>query len=159
MEQVNVVRYILRLQDPHPYLVEGPLSVTNIRERPQYVNNSKQLSRTGVVVREAVLPICRATPSRILIYAPLNRTCNMLMRSLQKEILESETTVPPANLANEMTALVITSAPKSCSGWVRSNIAKQNGLMRSYFERLRESKAYKSLDPKYITQMKDVGCK
>ncbi|KAM7486928.1 hypothetical protein LguiA_002937 [Lonicera macranthoides] len=167
MEQVNAVRYILRLQDPPPYLVEGPLPVTNIRERPQYVNNSKELSRTGVLVRETVLHICQTTPSsQILMCAPLNSTCDMLMRSLQKEIPESascptepETTVPPANLANETMASVITSAPKSRSGWGCSNIARQNGLMRSYFERLHNSEVYKSLDPTYITKLKDVGWK
>ncbi|KAM7489854.1 hypothetical protein LguiB_027338 [Lonicera macranthoides] len=59
-QQVNAVRYILRLQDPPPYLVEGPLPVTNIREPPQYVNNSKELSRTGVLVRETSSVSCSA---------------------------------------------------------------------------------------------------
>ncbi|KAM7470149.1 hypothetical protein LguiA_008332 [Lonicera macranthoides] len=237
-EQANAVRYILNLQHPPPYLVEGPLSVTNTKERPQYASNSKELSRTGVVVREAILHIFRTTPSsRILICAPLNSTCDMVMRSLKKEIPESdmfranaafrevdgvpidilpsclykgecfscpslkelkkykvilstfmssfrlhgegivaghfshiflvdascatepETLVPLANLANERTAVVITGAPQSRSGWVHSNIARRYGLMTSYFERLREIKAYKSLDPNYITQLKDAGRK
>ncbi|KAM7470150.1 hypothetical protein LguiA_008333 [Lonicera macranthoides] len=53
MEQANAVRYIIRLQDPPPYLVEGPLSVTDTKELPQYASSSKELLRTGVVVREA----------------------------------------------------------------------------------------------------------
>ncbi|XP_059633324.1 probable RNA helicase SDE3 isoform X1 [Cornus florida] len=215
-EKVSAVRQILGLKSPPPYLVEGSPSVT------------------GMVVKEAVVQIYRSSPScRILICAPINRTCDVLMRGLKKEIPESELfranaafreldEVPPdiltscplkgecfscpslqelqkfkvilstfmssfrlhnegimaghfshiflvdassatepetmvvlANLANEKTAVVITGAPWRHSSWVRSKIARENGLMTSYFERLCESKLYESLNPKFITRLQD----
>uniref|UniRef100_A0A5B6ZGX7 Putative RNA helicase SDE3 n=1 Tax=Davidia involucrata TaxID=16924 RepID=A0A5B6ZGX7_DAVIN len=225
--QVSAVRQILSLQGPPPYIVEGPLSVSTF---------SKQLSRTGMIVREAMLQIYRTFPScRILICAPINSTCDVLMRSVKNEIRESDmfranaafreldgvpddilpsclykgecfscpplqelrrfkvicttfmssfrlhtegmmaghfshiflvdassATEPEAmvalvNLANDKTSVVITGAPGNRSGLIHSKIARQNGLMISYFERLRESKLYKSLDPKFITQLEDRG--
>ncbi|KAK3222401.1 hypothetical protein Dsin_009426 [Dipteronia sinensis] len=78
--QNSAVRHILSFQGPPPYLVEGPLCVTI----------SKQLSESGMVVQEAVLKIYKGSPqSRILICAPINRTCDALMRSLKQEIPES----------------------------------------------------------------------
>lgn len=225
-EQVSAVCRILTLKGSPPYLVEGPLSVTI----------AKQLSRTGMVVREAVLQLCRTSSvNRILICAPLNSTCDVLMRSLGKELPDSdifranaafreldevpddilpscpykeecfscpslsqlkefkvilstfmstfrlhnegikaghfshiflvdassatepETMVPLTNLANEMTKVVINGAPGNESRWVRSYIARQNGLKMSYFERLRERKLYRSLNPEFITKLKHVG--
>ncbi|KAJ0095051.1 hypothetical protein Patl1_16396 [Pistacia atlantica] len=67
-------------QGSPPYLVEGPLSVTD-----------RQLSKTGMVVREAVLAIyCSSLKNRILICAPINKTCDVLMTSLMEEIPVSD---------------------------------------------------------------------
>ncbi|KAK4842238.1 hypothetical protein QYF36_018113 [Acer negundo] len=79
-QQNSAVRHILSFQGPPPYLVEGPLCATI----------SKQLSESGMVVKEAVLKIYKGSPqSQILICAPLNRTCDALMRCLKQEIPES----------------------------------------------------------------------
>ncbi|KAK4842117.1 hypothetical protein QYF36_015997 [Acer negundo] len=78
--QNSAVRHILSFQGPPPYLVEGPLSVST----------SKQLTESGMVVQEAALKIYKGSPqSRILICAPINSTCDALMRSLKQEIPES----------------------------------------------------------------------
>ncbi|KAK1569218.1 hypothetical protein Q3G72_033931 [Acer saccharum] len=78
--QNSAVRHILSFQGPPPYLVEGPLSVSTF----------KQLTESGMVVQEAVLKIYKGSPqSRILICAPINSTCDALMRSLKQEIPES----------------------------------------------------------------------
>ncbi|XP_011002267.1 PREDICTED: probable RNA helicase SDE3 [Populus euphratica] len=223
--QSSAVREILSFQGPPPYLVEGPLCLSKF---------SKQLSRTGLVIQEAVLQIYQSSPKlRILICAPINRTCDLLMQSLNNDIPESdmfranaafreidgvpidilpscaykgecftcpslqelrkfrvilctfvssfrlhnegiaaghfshiflvdassatepEAMVPLANLASEETSVIVTGVPGNHSGWVRSSIARKNGLMTSYFERLRNSKPYRSLLPKFITQLVD----
>ncbi|KAL5810419.1 hypothetical protein ACOSQ4_026987 [Xanthoceras sorbifolium] len=220
--QTCAVDHILSFQGPPPYLVEGPLCVSV----------SKELSKSGMVVKEAVIKIYKGLPqSRILICAPVNSTCDVLMRSLKKEIPEAhmfranaafreldgvpidilpsclykgecfscptleklrmyrvilstfassyrlrseginaghfshiflvdgtlatepETMVPLSNLANEKTAVIVTGAAKNHSGWVRSDIARKNGLMVSYFERLRAAKRYSNLDPMFITKL------
>ncbi|GFS39620.1 hypothetical protein Acr_00g0063990 [Actinidia rufa] len=222
--QISAVRRILCHKTPPPYLVEGPISV----------NKSKQLSRTGSVVCEAVFQIYQISPSsRILICAPINSTCDVITRILKNLIPESdmfranaafreldgvpvdilptclfkrecfscpsmqelrnfrvilstlmssfrlhgegimaghfshiflvdatsatepEIMVALANLANERTTVVMTGDPRNHTGWIRSNIARQNGLMISYFERLRKSKLYMSLDSKVITKLED----
>ncbi|KAK0572978.1 hypothetical protein LWI29_001188 [Acer saccharum] len=66
---------------------------------------------------------------------------------------EPETMIALSNLANEKTAVIVTGAPNNYPGWVRSDIARKKGLKVSYFERLRESKRYSSLDPAFITQL------
>jgi len=66
-------------------------------------------------------------------------------------VTEPEAMVALANLANESTAVTITGEPGNHSGWIRSNIARKNGLLMSYFERLRKSKTYESLNSKLIT--------
>ncbi|KAF8389560.1 hypothetical protein HHK36_024076 [Tetracentron sinense] len=66
---------------------------------------------------------------------------------------EPETMVALANLADEKTPVVVTGSRGNCSGWVRSNIARENGLRMSYFQRLFESKLYRSLDPMFVTQL------
>ncbi|XP_027099522.1 probable RNA helicase SDE3 [Coffea arabica] len=68
---------------------------------------------------------------------------------------EPETMIPIANFANDKTIVVVTGAPRNSSGWVRSKIARQNGLMISYFERLRERELYKKLNPGVIMQLED----
>lgn len=221
-KQCSAVQQIYNHHGPPPYLVGGTLCVIDM----------KNLSRTGVVIREAVLQIYRSKPkARILICAPTNNTSDVLMRSLQKEIPESamfranaafreidevlsdilpscrikgdcfscpslkelekfkvisstymscfrlhneglvaghfsqifmldassatepEALVALANFADESTDVVVTGAPGNHSRWVRSNMARRNGLLRSYFERLRQSKLYDSLDPKLISQL------
>ena len=222
--QSSAVREILSFQGPPPYIVEGPLCL----------NKFSELSRTGLVIQEAVLQIYQSSSKlRILICAPINRTCDLLMQSLNNDIpksdmfranaafreidgvpidilpscaykgecftcpslqelrkfrvilstfvssfrlrnegiaaghfshiflvdassaIEPEAMVPLANLASEETAVIVTGAPGNHSRWVRSNIARKNGLMTSYFERLRHSKPYRSLLPKFITQLAD----
>lgn len=217
---------IINISDSHAYLVEGSLSITR----------DKQLSRTGIVVRDAVIRLCQASSlNKILICAPLNSTCDVFMRSLRKEVgdsnifranaafreldgvpvdilpfcpykekeevftcpplsqllkfkvilstfmssfrlhsngiegghfthiilvdassvIEPEIMVPLTNLTTVSTKVVVTGSPGNQSGWVRSNIARQNGLRTSYFERLRKSNFYKDLNPEYITQVED----
>ncbi|KAJ6682467.1 RNA HELICASE SDE3-RELATED [Salix koriyanagi] len=68
---------------------------------------------------------------------------------------EPETMVALANLAGENTAVIVTGAPGNRPGWVRSNIAREKGLMGSYFERIRDSQPYSSLHPKFIKQLVD----
>ncbi|XP_031275529.1 probable RNA helicase SDE3 [Pistacia vera] len=221
-DQTSAVHHILNFQGSPPYLLEGPLSVTE----------SQLLSKTGIVVREAVLQIYRSSPrNRILICAPINRTCDVLIRSLRKEIPESdmfranaafrevdgvpvdilplclyegecfscpsvqklrqfrvifstfvsssrlhnegitaghfshiflvddssatepETMIALGNLANENTSVIVSGAPHNYSSWVRSDIARKKGLRISYFQRLRENKTYKSLEPMFITRL------
>lgn len=75
----SAVHQILSFEGQSPYLLEGPLC------------NNFVLSKTGNVVREAVLQICQRLPnSRILICAPSNRTCDVLMKTLTKVIPESD---------------------------------------------------------------------
>ncbi|KAL1807546.1 hypothetical protein ACET3Z_024536 [Daucus carota] len=222
----SAISRIINLSAPPAYLLEGPISVTR----------DKQLSRTGMVIRDAVVQLCQVSShNRILICAPTNSTCDVFMRSLRKEVgdsnifranaafreldgvpidilpfcpykekeevfscpslsqlrkfkvilstfmssfrlhnegiegghfthiflvdassaIEPEVLVPLTNLTNASTNVVITGAPENQSGWVRSTIARQNGLKTSYFERLRQSKLYRDLNPESITQISD----
>ncbi|XP_063937159.1 probable RNA helicase SDE3 [Daucus carota subsp. sativus] len=222
----SAISRIINLSGPPAYLLEGPISVTR----------DKQLSRTGMVIRDAVVQLCQVSShNRILICAPTNSTCDVFMRSLRKEVgdsdifranaafreldgvpidilpfcpykkkeevfscpslsqlqkfkvilstfmssfrlhnegiegghfthiflvdassaIEPEVLVPLTNLTNASTNVVITGAPENQSGWVRSTIARQNGLKTSYFERLRQSKLYRDLNPESITQISD----
>ncbi|KAF3955724.1 hypothetical protein CMV_019086 [Castanea mollissima] len=84
----NAVRRILSFQGSPPYLLVGPLIGTNA---PRYVPEQKVSARTGVVVCEAVIEIYKTSQeNRILICAPINRTCDVLMRSLREVIPESD---------------------------------------------------------------------
>ncbi|KAF2295943.1 hypothetical protein GH714_035262 [Hevea brasiliensis] len=205
-DQTSAVCQILAFQGPPPYLIEGPLCVTKPKRY-----ECKQLSKTGLVIQEAVLEIYRSSQKhRVLLCAPINSTCDLLTRSLMKHIPESEifranaafreidgvpTDILPscvpadilpscifegiaaghfshiflvdassatepeamvalANLANEKTAVIVTGAPGNHSGWVRSDIARKNGLMDSYFERLRKRNPYNRLDSMFITKLK-----
>ncbi|KAJ9175647.1 hypothetical protein P3X46_014184 [Hevea brasiliensis] len=238
-DQTSAVCQILAFQGPPPYLIEGPLCVTKPKRY-----ECKQLSKTGLVIQEAVLEIYRSSQKhRVLLCAPINSTCDLLTRSLMKHIPESEifranaafreidgvpTDILPscvpadilpscifegecfscprlqelrkyrvilstyvssfrlhnegiaaghfshiflvdassatepeamvalANLANEKTAVIVTGAPGNHSGWVRSDIARKNGLMDSYFERLRERNPYNRLDSMFITKLVSV---
>ncbi|KAL6531999.1 hypothetical protein OROGR_013969 [Orobanche gracilis] len=66
---------------------------------------------------------------------------------------EPETMIPLSSYANEKTNVILTGAPTNRTGWVRSDIARRNGLMVSYFERLRATNVYNSSDPAFITQL------
>ncbi|KAL4598247.1 hypothetical protein ACB092_11G047500 [Castanea dentata] len=68
---------------------------------------------------------------------------------------EPEATIALANFANENTSVIVTGAPRNHSGWVRSNMARNYGLRKSYFERLREREPYKNLNPMFITELDD----
>ncbi|KAK9188403.1 hypothetical protein WN944_019806 [Citrus x changshan-huyou] len=218
----SAVRRILSLHGRPPYLVEGPLCAT-----------SDNLSKTGLVVQEAVLEIYkRSSQCRILVCAPINRTGDVLMRSLKKKIpksdmfranaafrevdevpvdilpsclyeegkgfqlpslqelmqfrvifstftssfrlhnegitaghfshiflldassaTEPETMIALTNLANENTTVILTGAPNNRTSWVRSDIARKNGLSVSYFERLHATKTYGNFDPMFITML------
>ncbi|CAN1177779.1 Probable RNA helicase SDE3 [Linum perenne] len=84
--QRMAVHRILNLRGAPPYLVEGPLSVKRDAPTP-----NKKLSRTGLVVKEAVLQLYRGSRNnRILICAPLNNTCDALIESLNEEIKDEE---------------------------------------------------------------------
>ncbi|TXG56931.1 hypothetical protein EZV62_018244 [Acer yangbiense] len=90
--QNSAVRHILSCQGPPPYLVEGPLCVISkqLSESDMVFQEAVALSVSGMVVQEAVLKIYKGSPqSRILICAPINSTCDALMRSLNQEIPES----------------------------------------------------------------------
>ncbi|KAJ4838865.1 hypothetical protein Tsubulata_010901, partial [Turnera subulata] len=228
--QKAAIRQILSCKGPAPYLVEGPLCVTDGTTR----RSPKVLSRTGLAIEEAVIQIYQSSAkNRILLCTPINSTCDVLMRSLKKSIpepqifranaafreidgvpidilascpiegecfacpslqelrkyrvilstfissfrlhnegiaaghfthiflvdassaTEPEVMVPLAHLAIEETNVIVSGAPGNRSGWVRSDIARYNGLRVSYFERLRESVPYKNLDPMFIRQLDD----
>ena len=46
---------------------------------------------------------------------------------------EPETLVALTHFADDNTAVIVTGAPRNCSGWVRSDIARNHGLKKSYF--------------------------
>ncbi|KAL5725483.1 RNA helicase [Ranunculus cassubicifolius] len=82
-----VLNYVCRLRSAPPYLIEGPPTVI-----------SGKLSSTGILIQKMILQILRSSKSsRILMCAPINITCDVLMRSLKSEIHES--TIFRANAA------------------------------------------------------------
>ncbi|GKU90890.1 hypothetical protein SLEP1_g4834 [Rubroshorea leprosula] len=204
LDQNSVVHQMLNFQGPPPFLVEGQFCATY----------SKQLSRTGQVIVEAILQIYRHCPeSRVLVCAPINSTCDVLIRGLKRDIpevdmfqasaasreieklpidnlkqfpvvlstfvnsyclhdkgitaghfnyiflldassaTEPETMVALANLADEKTAVIATGARKNHSSWFRLDIARQNGLSMSYFQRLCQSDPYRTNDPRFISHL------
>ncbi|XP_039038471.1 probable RNA helicase SDE3 isoform X1 [Hibiscus syriacus] len=82
------VHRILNVRGPPPFLVKGTLCATNNGYSESF---SKRLSRTGLVVIEAVLQIYLRHPqSKILVFAPTNITCDVLTRCLKMEIPQSD---------------------------------------------------------------------
>ncbi|KAL5543107.1 hypothetical protein UlMin_010817 [Ulmus minor] len=69
------------------------------------------------------------------------------------DAIEPEAMVPLANFADENTSVIVTGEVGFSPSWVRSEIARKNGLKISYFERLRKSRRYQNLSPSYITQL------
>jgi helicase MOV-10 len=87
-DEFNSIRQILSFRGSPPYLLGGPLIGTEVK-RSAY--EPKAPSRTRVVVCGAVNEIYRTSKeSRILICAPINRTCDVLMEKLMKVIPESD---------------------------------------------------------------------
>ncbi|KAM1172399.1 hypothetical protein ACFXTH_022629 [Malus domestica] len=88
LNQLSAVRHILSIRGSPPYLLAGQLCV----EKSICVEKSSfRLTRTGVVISEAVHQLCQTSHgNRILICAPSNRCCDQLMRSLLKWIPESD---------------------------------------------------------------------
>ncbi|KAM5566382.1 putative RNA helicase SDE3 [Rosa sericea] len=85
-DQCSAVGHILRIQGSPPYVVTGPDSVPEGKSFAYF----REPSRTGVVVSEAVYQLCQKSPEYcILICAPTNSCCDVLMRSLVKVIPES----------------------------------------------------------------------
>ncbi|KAK1390239.1 putative RNA helicase SDE3 [Heracleum sosnowskyi] len=68
-------------------------------------------------------------------------------------VSEPEILVPLTNLTSVSTNVVVTGCPGTKSCWVRSELARQNGLRTSYFERLWQSKLYKDPSSEYITRL------
>ena len=68
---------------------------------------------------------------------------------------EPETLVALTHFADDNTAVIVTGAPRNCSGWVRSDIARNHGLKKSYFERPSNNKSYVNLDPMFIAKLDD----
>ncbi|KAH7521177.1 hypothetical protein FEM48_Zijuj07G0005600 [Ziziphus jujuba var. spinosa] len=224
----STVSQILSIQGSPPYLVAGPLCVP---ESKNY-SYSEEPSKTGKVVREAVVQIYKSSPEcRILISAPSNSACDVLMRSLKKVIPESnmfranaafrekeevpddilssclykkerfacpsldglkkyrvifstfmssfrlhnegihaghfshvflvdassaiepEALVTVANFLDKNTTLVVTGRHGNSSRWIRSEIARERGLRTSYFERLCQCRPYRTLNPKFFTDL------
>ncbi|GMY39323.1 probable RNA helicase SDE3 [Fagus crenata] len=66
---------------------------------------------------------------------------------------EPEAMIALSNFAKEDTTVIATGSPKNHSGWVRSSMARKNGLRKSYFERLHERQPYQICIPMFITEL------
>ncbi|GMJ09839.1 hypothetical protein HRI_004653100 [Hibiscus trionum] len=87
-DEKSTINRILNVRGSPPFLVKGPLRATYNGNSNSF---SKQLSRTGQVVKEAVLQIYQRHPeSKILVCTPINSTCDVLTRSLKTEIPVSD---------------------------------------------------------------------
>ncbi|XP_050375749.1 probable RNA helicase SDE3 isoform X3 [Argentina anserina] len=85
-DQRSAVGHILRSHGSPPYVVTGPVCVPEGKSFA-YLGEP---SRTGVVVSEAVYQLyLKSSKHRIIICAPTNSCCDVLMRSLVKVIPES----------------------------------------------------------------------
>ncbi|KAF3455902.1 hypothetical protein FNV43_RR00544 [Rhamnella rubrinervis] len=86
-DKPSPISQILSTRGSPPYLIAGPLCVP---ERKAY-SRSNEPSNTGKVIWEAVVKIYNSSPgSRILISAPSNSACDVLMRCLRKYIPDSQ---------------------------------------------------------------------
>ncbi|XVF67016.1 hypothetical protein PTKIN_Ptkin10aG0086800 [Pterospermum kingtungense] len=87
-DEKSAVHHILNFRGPPPFLVKGPLCAAC---NDNSVSFSNQLSGAGQVVKEAVLQIYQRHPGyKILVCAPTNSTCDVIMRSLKMEIPVSD---------------------------------------------------------------------
>ncbi|XP_050209243.1 uncharacterized protein LOC126659955 isoform X2 [Mercurialis annua] len=91
-DQRSAFSHILNCQGPPPYLIHGPRCAVKIRrELPITGLVVEELSRTGLVIQEAVLGIYRRSPEhRILLCAPINSTCDLLTKKLNRHMPESD---------------------------------------------------------------------
>ncbi|KAK8955335.1 hypothetical protein KSP40_PGU021014 [Platanthera guangdongensis] len=69
--------------------------------------------------------------------------------------IEPEAIVPLANLACGDTAVVVAGCSGKSPGWVRSEIARRNGLKESYFSRLLGREPYRSGDAMFTLEVLD----
>ena len=84
-EMSSTIRQISSIQSSPPYLISGPRCASESRTAAHL----REPSRTGVVIREAVIQTYKTSPHcRILICSPSNSACDVLMRGLKKEIPE-----------------------------------------------------------------------
>jgi len=89
IDEFAAVHHILSFRGSPPYLLGGSLSVT--RAVKSVTEETRSVSRTGVVVREAVFEAYKTSPNnRILVCAPINSTCDVLNRSLKEKMPESD---------------------------------------------------------------------
>ncbi|XP_058090274.1 probable RNA helicase SDE3 isoform X2 [Magnolia sinica] len=89
LEQMSALRHILNFSGP-PYLV---IEKSWCRRRTSSSDSSEETeeTRTEQVIREAILHIYRSSQdTRILITAPTNSTCDLVMKGLQKVIPDME---------------------------------------------------------------------
>nr|CAD1843612.1 unnamed protein product [Ananas comosus var. bracteatus] len=66
---------------------------------------------------------------------------------------EPETIVALANLVGKTTAVVVTGSLLNMPRWVRSDMARRNGLKKSFFQRLLEMEPYCLDDPLCVTHV------
>ncbi|KAG1355211.1 putative RNA helicase SDE3 [Cocos nucifera] len=66
---------------------------------------------------------------------------------------EPETIVALANLVSNKTVIVITGSSNDMPAWVRSDIARRNGLKKSLFQRLLQMEPYSKKDPMFMTHI------
>lgn len=64
--------------------------------------------------------------------------------------IEPDALIVLSNLANENTTVIVSGASYDHPRWIRSHIAKKNGLEMVYFERLCFSEAYRSCHPMFL---------
>jgi helicase MOV-10 len=67
--------------------------------------------------------------------------------------MEPDVIVALADLASEETVIVVTGSAKDKPQWIRSDMGRNRGLRKSFFERLLESEPYKSDNPLFVTHM------
>ena len=83
----SVVREILSIQGSPPFILAGPRCVDE-KKRSSHL---REPSRTGRLIQEAVVQIHKKSPNyRILICAPYNSTCDVLMRGLKQVIPKTD---------------------------------------------------------------------
>ncbi|KAK4594675.1 hypothetical protein RGQ29_018388 [Quercus rubra] len=165
IDEFRAVRRILSYPGSPPYLLVGPLISTEVeRESGSYMCTYNHtcdalMTRLMEVIPESDMFRANAAfremdgvPSDILRSCPVKDEMFELDAS---STTEPEATIALANFANENTSVIVTGATRNHSGWVRSNMARNYGLRKSYFERLREREPYKNLNPMFITELDD----
>ncbi|KAL2519984.1 putative RNA helicase SDE3 [Forsythia ovata] len=180
-QQISSLQHILSLKGSPPYIIEGPMSripetdmfrayaafreldgvPLDMFQSCSYEDKTECFSCPRLKELEKFQVILTAFVSSFQLYAEGVKTGHFSHIFLvdASSSTEPEAMVPLANFTNDQTAVVITGTPNKNSGWIRSPIARNNGLKVSYFERLRDSKLYRGLDPKVITLLKNAARK